>query len=128
MSKAKAEMKPEEIHRRFAELFNAGEVGKLVELYEDDAVFVPEPGRESRGKTEIREALKSFLALNGKLDIKTRYAVNAGDVALLSCEWTLKGKGEDGKPIELSGKTSEVVRRQTDGRWLYILDHPYGGE
>lgn len=128
MSQAKAGMKPEEMHARFEEIFNAGDVEKLLALYEEEAVFVPEPGREVRGKAAIREALKAFLALNGKVDIKTRYAFTKGDIALLSCEWTLNGKGEDGKPIELKGTTAEVARRQDDGRWLYVLDHPYGGQ
>ena len=50
------------------------------------------------------------------------------DIALLSNEYTLEGTGEDGKPFTLTGKTSEVVRRQPDGRWLYIIDHPSGAE
>lgn len=33
----------------------------------------------------------------------------------------------DGSPIQLQGHTSEIVRRQSDGSWLYIVDHPFGG-
>lgn len=48
---------------------------------------------------------------------------NAGDIeGLLSlCE---PDASADGKPLSMSGKTSEVLRRQPDGRWLYIIDHP----
>ncbi len=48
-----------------------------------------------------------------------------GDLALLHAEWTLKGTGPDGQAVELAGRTSEVVRRQTDGSWRYVIDNPY---
>jgi uncharacterized protein (TIGR02246 family) len=129
MEKKMTETNPEEIHRLFEEYFNSGDLNSLVDLYEDDAAFVPEPGQVLTGKDAIREALQGFLSLNGKMQLKTRYAVRSGEIALLSGEWQLSGgKGQDGQPVEMSGKTAEVARRQADGRWLYVADHPFGAE
>ena len=30
----------------------------------------------------------------------------------------------DGKPIQITGKNAEVVQRQPDGTWRFIIDHP----
>lgn len=122
-----ADTKPEEIHTNFAERFNGGDLEGLVSLYEEDAAFVPEPGQVLVGREAIRESLMGFLSLKGKIDLKTRYAVRAGDIALLSCEWEMRGTGADGEPVKLNGQTSEVARRQEDGRWLYVVDSPFGG-
>jgi ketosteroid isomerase-like protein len=33
--------------------------------------------------------------------------------------------GEDGNPVELAMRSSEVVRRQADGSWRYVIDNPF---
>ena len=120
--------RPEDVHRLFAEHFNAGDLEALVALYEDGAAFVPQPGEVVTGKEAIREALQGFLATGGKIKVSTRYAVRSGDTALMSGEWRLNGTGQGGEPLEMGGKTAEVVRRQPDGRWLYLIDHPFGAD
>jgi ketosteroid isomerase-like protein len=37
-------------------------------------------------------------------------------------------RGPGGKPFTATGQTAEVLRRQPDGRWLYINDHPAGAQ
>lgn len=121
-----AESKLEDMHQIFTNHFNAGNLDALVELYEEEAAFVPQPGQVVTGKNAIREALQGFLSLNGTMTLKMLYAIRSGDLALLSGEWHLTGSGPEGEPIEMEGKTAEVVRRQHDGRWLYVADHPFG--
>ncbi|MEQ8232259.1 MAG: SgcJ/EcaC family oxidoreductase [Gammaproteobacteria bacterium] len=116
------------IYADFARCFNAGDVEGLLDLYEPDAVFVTGPGEHVSGREAIREALQGFLDTGGRIAFKTRHAVQQGDIALLSNEYTLEGTDADGKPFTLTGKTSEVLRRQPDGRWLYIIDHPTGAQ
>jgi ketosteroid isomerase-like protein len=53
-------------------------------------------------------------------------AILAGDIALSIATWTLKGTGPDGKPIQMEGTTTDVLRRQADGRWLFVIDNPWG--
>jgi len=118
---------PEIVHEKFARLFRAGDLEGLLELYEDEATFVAEDGSASRGKGAIRAALSEMLAVDGELEMETRYAACCGDIALLSNTWRLTGTDADGAPVELSGQTSEVARRQPNGRWLLIVDHPWGG-
>ncbi len=124
-----AARKPEEAHRLFAEAFNAQDLERLMTLYEEEAVLVPQPGAQPvKGKQAIREALGNFLALNGKITVETRSAVQAGELALLRGHWELKGTGPEGQPVEMAHDTTEVVRRQRDGSWRYVIDHPFGAD
>jgi len=116
--------RPEDMAQSFAEAFNSGNVDAVLALYESNAVLAAPPGQLASGIDAIREALRGFLALKGKLAIESRYCIRA----LTSSKWSLRGTGPDGKPIEMGGKSAEVVRRQADGRWLYILDHPFSAE
>jgi ketosteroid isomerase-like protein len=56
------------------------------------------------------------------MTVTTRYVIEAGDLAILSNEWTLTAGGES-----MSAITAEVARRQPDGGWLYVIDNPYAG-
>ncbi|MGE3771919.1 MAG: SgcJ/EcaC family oxidoreductase [Gammaproteobacteria bacterium] len=119
---------PESAHRLFEERFNAGDLDGMLALYEGDATFVRGPGDYVNSRAALAEGLRGFLATKGSIKLETRYAVQHGELALLSNEWTLTGTDADGKPFTMSGRTVEVVRRQADGRWLYVIDHPWGAQ
>jgi uncharacterized protein (TIGR02246 family) len=121
-----SEMRPERLHDMYKAFFNAGDLDGLMGLYEDDVTFMGQ-GEVLQGKEALREALEEFLALKGRIDVRTRYVVQSGDTALMSAEWRLVGNA-GGKPLDLRGKSAEVVRRQEDGRWRYLCDHATGAE
>ncbi len=57
---------------------------------------------------------------------QSRKVIEAGDIALYCSHWTLKGTGPDGNPVEMSGNSADVLRRQSDGTWLVAIDNPWG--
>lgn len=119
---------PDELYKLFSEYFNAGTIDLLLTLYTDDAVLLPAAGQEARGKEAIREALNGFLALSGKFQMARPTVIESGDIALLMAKWTLKATSPEGGPIEIAGQTSDVVRRQPDGTWLFVIDNPFGAQ
>jgi ketosteroid isomerase-like protein len=66
-----------------------------------------------------------FLSLNGPITMTTKTIIPAGDLAMLHDMWSLNGTRPGGTPIALAARSSEVVRRQADGTWRYIIDNPY---
>jgi uncharacterized protein (TIGR02246 family) len=119
---------PAEVQEEFLKAFNAADIDALMTLYEQDAAFVPEPGKLLVGVDNVRAALSGFLSLKGTLERTKHTVVPSGDLALLHGEWVLRHAGEDGKPAEMVMRTSEVVRRQADGSWLYVIDNPFTPE
>src|SRR5947199_10646636 len=113
--------RPEDMAQSFAEAFNSGNVDAVLALYESNAVLAAPPGQLASGIDAIREALRGFLALKGKLASESRYCIRAGDMALTSSKCSLRGMAPDGKRIEMGAKSAEAVRRQADGQWLCIL-------
>jgi uncharacterized protein (TIGR02246 family) len=109
-----------DIHRSVEDAFNAGDTDALVDLYEEDAAMATPDGTFVKGRDAIRGQWSGFVALGGNIQMTTRYAVVVGDTALLSNDWLFSGAG-----LELSSRTAEVARRQPDGTWKYVIDHPY---
>lgn len=118
---------PEDTIALFAELMGAGELEAAVALYEEDAAFVPEPGRLVHGKEEIRSALEEFLALSPTLTGRIERVVAAGDTALVINDWRLSGIDPKGGEVAMAGKSTDVLRRRPDGIWRILIDDPWGG-
>jgi uncharacterized protein (TIGR02246 family) len=117
--------RPEDAHRIYVDAFNSGSVEAVLSLYEQDATFVPQPGQVLSGLKAIGEALQQFQS-QGAMTAETRYCITCGDVALASATWQIKGSSRDGNVIKFEGTSAEVLRRQSDGHWLFAVDHPFG--
>ncbi|MBX3235614.1 MAG: SgcJ/EcaC family oxidoreductase [Nitrospiraceae bacterium] len=117
---------PDQLHRAFTQAFNSGDLDAVMRLYEPEAALVPQPGQITIGAAANRQALEQFMALKGRMTISTVYVVQTEDLALLRGDWHLTAKAADGQPIEMRGQNIEVARRQADGRWLFVIDHPFG--
>lgn len=116
---------PEQLHLSFVAAFNLGDVDGIMELYETEAVLVPQPGQVVHGREATRRALQQFLTLRGTMTIATAFTIQSSDLAMLRGQWELTGTGPDGKPVTMTGKSIEVARRQPNGEWLFVIDHPF---
>jgi uncharacterized protein (TIGR02246 family) len=124
-------MKPrtaQELHPRFQEAFNAGNIDGVLALYEPDAMLVAEPGRPVTGHAAIREAYTNFFTSRPNITVETLAVFEKDGIALLHGRWTMNGTGPDGSPFTMQGRNSEVGRRQADGNWLFFIDNPFTPE
>jgi uncharacterized protein (TIGR02246 family) len=110
--------------RCFADRLNAGDLDGLVALYEPTAVFEPRPGVVVRGHAEIRQALGELLAIGPTITSTVVQVLAADDVALVVNEWSMTGTAPDGTEVRQGGRSADVLRCQTDGRWLVVVDKP----
>jgi len=105
---------------------NTGNFETLMSLYEPEAAFANQPGSLAPGLGGIRDALGGFVALNGKLDLEVSRVLEVGDLALVIGEWSFAGTRPDGAPVKLAAKNADVLRRQADGSWRFVIDNPWG--
>ena len=119
-----AAKEPRQVIEEFTRLFSSGDVQALVnECYEENAMFMPEPGQPTiSGKAALRGALQAFVDTKGNLKILASTAHENGDIALTHTHWRLDIPGAEA----MEGQTAEVVRRQADGTWKYVIDNPWG--
>lgn len=120
--------RPEDMNAAFAAAVSSGDVERLLALYEPDALLAPKPGARARGLPEIRAALEELLTLGGTMESRNAYCMQVGELALLQGDWHLVATAPDGSPLELASRTAEVVRRQPDGTWLYVIDHAFASD
>ena len=109
---------PREIHLLFEQAFNTGDIEGILGLYEPDAVLVV-GGEPVTGYAGIRDAFNAFLAGGARMKLDTRAVVESAEgLAVLHGAWSL------GPPTATQGVSTEVVRRQPDGSWMFVIDNP----
>jgi uncharacterized protein (TIGR02246 family) len=117
---------PRQLHQAWEKAYNGGDVDALVELYEPEATVIPQPGSPATGHAAIREALAQLLALKGQMHLQTTAVIESGGLAVVYAEWSLTdGTDPDGNPVNLEGRSTEAMRRQSDGSWLDVIDDPF---
>lgn len=105
------------------------DMGAALKCYEESAIFVTTPDNVSHGLAEIEQALKVFMDLAPTLEvIRTRRILVNNDLALVGCDWTMKGTDPTGAAVEMNGTNIDIIRKQADGTWLLVIDNPFGME
>lgn len=121
-------MNPEDMNAAFAEAYNSGDIDNLLALYEAGGILINLSGGRDEGLKSIRITLEGLLRFQGKMVSKNIYCIPFENIALLRAHFILDTVGEDGNPLQIQGHTSEIVRKQLDDSWLYIVDHPFGAD
>jgi uncharacterized protein (TIGR02246 family) len=117
---------PQQLLKSIADGINSGDLDGLLSLYEPDAAFASQPGFLAHGTTGVRDSLAAFIAMKGILDIKLTRVLEAGGLAFVAGVWSFTGTAPDGTPVTLTGRNGDVLRRQADGTWRFVIDNPWG--
>ncbi len=114
----------EDAHATLAAAFNTGDVDIVMSMYDTNGIIVPEPGKPVSGKEKFKDSIKAILAIKGKMEIKTVYCLQTGNIAVGRSEWNIT----DGDEVKISAKGVEVMKQQEDGTWKIAIDHAFGAE
>jgi ketosteroid isomerase-like protein len=84
-------------------------------------------GKIVAGAEAVREAYRAILATHPRMELGARVEVIGCcvDLCLVLFRWTSTAAQADG-PKTFGGLATDMVRRQSDGRWLLVLDNSYG--
>ena len=123
---ASATATPDAVLAEIVRGINAGDLDALMGLYEPGAAFAARPGSLAHGARGIRASLAGFIALDGELDLRVTRVLEVDDLALVAGTWSFEGTGPDGEAVRLSAENADVLRRQADGTWRFVIDNPWG--
>ena len=120
--------KPEECDLLLIKAVEKGDLDAAVALYEPNANFVVSADQVVTGHAAIREVMQSFIAAKATFNIDAVTVVPSADgsVAVTRVKGSSTSPGPDGNPVTTPLHSVEVVRKQSDGTWLFIIDDPSG--
>jgi uncharacterized protein (TIGR02246 family) len=118
---------PEQCDELFGKYVNSRDLDNLVALYEAQARLMNEDGTAARGAAAIRETLQGLFAASPdvKITMNVVRVVRAGDdLAVQYNDRSAVGRATDGSPFVMADKAMEILRRQPDGTWRFVVDDP----
>lgn len=107
-------------------LRQAGRFDEAAGFYADDVAFVAQPGTVLRGREQARAVLEQMSMLFQRFEIVRRETVEVGDLALHQSSWVGWTSDTPDAPSDAHGATADVMRRDADGVWRFIVDNPWG--
>jgi ketosteroid isomerase-like protein len=116
---------PEDVDRLFAERMNAGDTAGVVALYESGATLVTANG-PAAGPSAIEASVRAWVQDELHLECNVIAVHGSGETRVLYNDWRGTRRGPCGELLNIAGKALEVVRRQPDGSWLFLIDDPFG--
>jgi uncharacterized protein (TIGR02246 family) len=116
---------PEAVASAFASAINAGDLDAALNLWVEDAVFVPADGAPIEGKQGVRGVLATLIENATELTIETARTYIAGATAVRAGRLRVSGVGVGGEPFEVATDYVTVYARDQDG-WRIALDAPAG--
>ena len=117
---------PEDWPSVFEQHLNAGDLDKVMSLYEPDARFVAPSGETLIGHDRIGQVIAGLIRSQTKMKSRVLRVNAIDDLALLYTDFDGTTVDGSGKTIELRSRAIEVLRRQTDGTWKLIIGDPNG--
>ena len=117
---------PEGVIPSLVERFNSGKVEVMMALYAPEAVVIANDGRTITDRAEFTAILEHDIKLGLPLKANVRHVFVGDDTAQIVVDWSIDGKGPDGRDVHLGGSASDIVRRGADGVWRYIIDNNQG--
>ena len=125
---SKLACEPEDCSRALVAALESGDIELSVALYEPSAVLFKKSGEVMTGLDAIRENNAGVIALKPKFTIAFIKATLSGDGTLATnrMKAELAFTKPDGQLVQTNVDTLEVLRKQGDGSWRYIIDDPYG--
>lgn len=102
--------------------FGKGDIATVLSTYAPEAVVIGESGKPLTGASDLRAMFAGYVEAGVAFTYGAHEVVIAGDTALHLMKWTAPEPG--GKAS--SALSVAVLRRQPDGAWKMVIDHPFG--
>jgi uncharacterized protein (TIGR02246 family) len=112
---------PGQVSEVLAALLDKGDTETVADLYEDDAVFA-DFDATVRGLDHIVKAHQRFSDGGMRLILNESVVFEVDDIALVHWSWTVHNADGSSR----NGISAEVLRRQSDGTWKFIIDNSDG--
>ncbi len=122
----KAVETPGDMILRVAQAMTHHDCDELLSFYEPDAVLVKADGTEARGHVAIRADYETYLDKVVSMTAEAVWVHVVGEIATVRGKYNITFKRSSGEILEVTGSPIEVLRRQFDGSWLYVIDNGSG--
>jgi ketosteroid isomerase-like protein len=109
------------------ESFHDKNISGVLGSYEPGAAVMFDPGNPVTDIEVLKQMFEGAFQINPKFEYPKGHEVYiANGIALHIAPWLMTARAPDGAMISKSGLSVAVLRKQSSGEWLMVLDNPNG--
>jgi len=117
---------PDGADEYFLEAVRNGDVKTAMTCFDPEAIYIDKEGNTITGFDNIEKVVANLC--NMKPDIKVyehQMAPVGNDMMYWLDKWSMTATGLDGKQFEMKGASANMMRKNADGHWLWLVDNPF---
>ncbi|MGF7237200.1 MAG: antibiotic biosynthesis monooxygenase [Frankia sp.] len=114
---------PAQMNQKYLDAYSARDIDAIMAVYAPGASAVWQPGSTISG-AEHRAAVVAFLKKEPKLSAEVRESYVTGDTAALVVDWSIEVPGAP--EMTGSGTGFDILKKNAEGHWRYIITNPFG--
>ena len=119
-------IEPADFPHAFDTALNAGDIDRLLALYDDDAVIRVQSGETLSGSAAVRAEMEKLIVAKAKITNTLRHIFQHGTTALIIVDYVLRLTMPDGMPALVNGTATNVIEAHPGRGWLMIVANPQG--
>lgn len=118
---------PDGADEYFLNCVRNGDLKNAMTCFDPEAIYIDRDGNAINGLANIEKLVANLC--NMKPDIKVyehKISPVGNDMMYWLDKWTLTAAaGPDGKPMKMKGASANMMRKNADGHWLWLVDNPF---
>lgn len=105
-----------------------GDLTGAVSCFHPEATYIARDGQEVKGLENIEKALVGICSWEPQIEgIKEKVTI-VGGLAIWIDKYAVKAKTAEGDPLEFEGSTACLLKKDSIGNWLWLVDNPFASD
>lgn len=117
---------PEAFPHEFERALNAGDLERMVALYDEDAVIRGHADEIRSGVAAVRAEMQQLIEAGATITNALRLTFRHGRTALIIVDYVLRVTAPDGNPLVVNGTATNVIQESSERGWRLIVANPQG--
>jgi hypothetical protein len=84
------------------------------------------PAHPSTDRDTLREYLIRNYRPGTQYTVQNHVAHEDNGIAISMVSWSATGVNDEDEDFTIQGNSKDILRKQPDGRWLFVFDNPWG--
>ena len=117
---------PDEAEEYFMDCIREGNLKNAMSCFDQEAVYMDKDGNAISGLDNIEKVMANLCKMKPDIKIYKHKNIPVGnDLMYRLDKWTLTATDPQGNPIKMQGASANIMRKNADGVWLWLVDNPF---
>jgi len=117
---------PDDADEYFLDAVRNGAVKTAMTCFDNEAVYISKDGKPISGMDNIEKVITELCKMTPDIKVYEHQMAPVGnDMMYWLDKWRMTATGPDGKPFEMKGASANMMRRNADEHWLWLVDNPF---